>query len=175
MAGTIKPKIDWDAVEAEYSKGTRSNLDIAAQYGLSEGAIRKRAKQLEWTKDLSAKIRLKAEEKVRAAEYEQEYEKSTIAKISDRDIVDKEAERQSLITLSHRKDVHRARGITQKHFEELEVSGDLELRERVTIGKMLTESLKTQIALEREAYGIEAKAPLSGVIQLSISPMDARL
>lgn len=151
-------KCDWDAVEIEYIKGVRSNQSIADQFGVSEGAIRKKAKQLGWTKDLSAKIRLKAEEKVRKSEYE----KSTAGRTSERDLVDNEANVLALLTVSHRKDLRKARSITASHFEELELCVDMPLKEKATIGKMLTESLKTQVTLEREVFGIVDVPDFSG-------------
>lgn len=143
-------KCDWDAVEIEYIKGVRSNRNIGEQFGVSEAAIRKKAKQLGWAKDLSAKIRAAAEEKVRKAAFES----SAQGKQCERDLVDNEANLLAALTVSHRKDLRKARSITSSHFEELELCVDMPLKEKATIGKMLTESLKTQVTLEREVFGI---------------------
>jgi hypothetical protein len=60
--------IDWDAMEGEYRINKRTLRDIAADYGCTEGAIRKQAKKLGWERDLSAKVAAKAEALVIGAE-----------------------------------------------------------------------------------------------------------
>lgn len=55
---------DWKLVEKDYRAGIRPLRDIAADNGISEGAIRKRAKKNEWSRDLTDRIRAKAREKV---------------------------------------------------------------------------------------------------------------
>lgn len=65
MTEAKKPAIPWDVIEKEYRAGIRPLRDIAADAGVTEGAIRKRAKRDEWTRNLQAKIQAKAEEKVR--------------------------------------------------------------------------------------------------------------
>lgn len=43
-------KPDWAAIEIDYRAGQLSNRALAEKYGVSDTAIRKRAKQAEWTK-----------------------------------------------------------------------------------------------------------------------------
>ena len=62
------PNIDWDSIEREYRLGRRPLRHIAAEFGLTEGAIRKRAKAEQWPRDLSEIIRLRAETLVRRAD-----------------------------------------------------------------------------------------------------------
>lgn len=64
--------VDWEAVEREYRAGIRSLRDIAGEFGITETAIRKRAKRDEWERDLAAKIAAKAEALVRKAEVRNE-------------------------------------------------------------------------------------------------------
>jgi len=52
--------VDWESVEREYRAGIRSLRDIAGEVGVSEGAVRKRAKAEGWERDLSARITSKA-------------------------------------------------------------------------------------------------------------------
>lgn len=62
------PKIvDWERVEAEYRIGVKTLREIAEPYNITEAAIRKRAKRDQWARDLSNRIRLKADDKVRKA------------------------------------------------------------------------------------------------------------
>ena len=55
MTGTNAP--DWFEAEKAYRAGMLSVLVIAQQCGMSEGAIRKRAKKLGWERDLTDKVR----------------------------------------------------------------------------------------------------------------------
>lgn len=59
---------DWDAIEREYRLGIRANTAIARTYGITEGAIRKRAKAEGWTKDLNAQVKATADDLVRKRE-----------------------------------------------------------------------------------------------------------
>jgi hypothetical protein len=56
--------VDWKRVEKDYRAGIRPLRDIAEDNGITEGAIRKRAKRDEWSRDLTDRIRVKAREKV---------------------------------------------------------------------------------------------------------------
>lgn len=46
-----KEQINWLAIEGEYRAGVLSNRALEKKYGVSEAAIRKRAKKEGWTKD----------------------------------------------------------------------------------------------------------------------------
>lgn len=48
---------DWEAIESAYRAGVMSLRDIGAQYGVSEGAIRKKAKKLDWVRKGSTQVR----------------------------------------------------------------------------------------------------------------------
>ncbi len=61
-------KPDWEAIETAYRAGVMSLREIASQHGISEGAIRKRAKRDDWSRDLNAKIQQKADDLVRKQE-----------------------------------------------------------------------------------------------------------
>ena len=169
--------IDWDAIEREYSLGIRSNTSIASQFSVSEGAIRKRAKQFGWAKDLSAKIRLKAQDKVRKAEYEN----STNFRTAERDSIEAAATMQANITLEHRSDIKKHKRLRDallqecigqtEEFESYETLAEIlssedtdkmqaafrkaiSLPQRIDGFKKLVESTKTLVGLEREAFGI---------------------
>lgn len=59
---------NWEAIERDYRVGVRAVTAIAQEHGITEGAIRKRAKRDGWVRDLNAKVRAKADELVRKAE-----------------------------------------------------------------------------------------------------------
>jgi predicted DNA-binding protein YlxM (UPF0122 family) len=48
---------DWEAIEREYRAGQLSVREIARQYAVSEGAIRKRAKAEGWERALADVVR----------------------------------------------------------------------------------------------------------------------
>ena len=55
---------DWEAIHAEYRAGQLSNVLLGKKHGISEGAIRKRAKAEGWQKDLAGAVRERVREKL---------------------------------------------------------------------------------------------------------------
>ena len=142
-------KIDWEAIEREYSKGVRSNRDLAAEYGVSEAAIRKKAGLQSWVRDLKGKIKLAAEDKVR----KEEFAKSARGRICELNIVQNEAEILKRIAISHRKDIQLHLALNDKHLVELQRC-DEDIIRKIDSHKKLVDTLKTLICLEREAFGL---------------------
>jgi predicted transcriptional regulator len=60
-----KIKADWERVAAHYRAGKRTLRDIGEEFGITESAIRKRAKAEGWPRDLSERIKAKADDMVR--------------------------------------------------------------------------------------------------------------
>ncbi len=56
---TLRATTDWSAIEAAYRTGTQSVRDIADQHGITEGAIRKKAKASGWSRPAAAPKRPK--------------------------------------------------------------------------------------------------------------------
>lgn len=56
---------DWALIEKDYRVGLKSLRTIAEEHGITEGAIRKRAKRDQWTRNLEERIQERAKEKVR--------------------------------------------------------------------------------------------------------------
>lgn len=48
---TPRSKADWQAIEAAYRAGKLTTAEIARQFGVTEGAIRQRAKRNEWKRE----------------------------------------------------------------------------------------------------------------------------
>lgn len=175
---------DWERIEADYRAGVLSVREIAASQGITHGAINKRAKRDGWERDLSARIKAKADSLVSKAEVSSAV--SAERADTDRQIVNANSEAISRIRLSHRTDISRSRKLVMSLLTELEVtSGNIELFEelgmflrdedekgqdkrndlyhkvismsgRVGNMKSLADTLKTLVALEREAYGLAA-------------------
>jgi len=57
-------KPDWGAIETAYQAGVLSLRDIGAQYGVTEGAIRKRAKKFEWVRKGGTQVRKNGTQKL---------------------------------------------------------------------------------------------------------------
>lgn len=176
---------DWERIEAQYRTGVMSLREIAALHHLTEGAIRKRAKRDDWTRDLAAKVQAKADELVRREEVRTKVRSEGIA-YSEKEAVAIGAIVVAEIKLAHKSSIARMRAVVESMLTELEAeSGDPELfRElgeflrsedetasdkrnevyrraisnasRIDSMKKLAETLKTLIGLEREAHGIAA-------------------
>lgn len=183
MAQPKKAAPDWERIEADYRAGLLSVREIAGTHGITEGAIRKRAKRDDWQRDLSKRIQDKAEAMVRTAEVRTPVR--TESTPSDRAIVEANAEVIAGIRLAHRKDIARSRRLAMSLLEELEVETDnIELFRqlgemlrspdergndkrndlymkvissagRIGSMKQLADTIKVLVALEREAYGLK--------------------
>lgn len=144
---------DWEAVQLAYRLGLRSLRSIGADHGLTEGAIRKRAKKEEWPRDLKAKVKAKAEEMVRKAEVRKQVRKASSP--TENQQVEIGARVQSEIILGHRRDVPRARALVMRLLGEAEnATKALPLAARATVVKSLADAMRTLIGLEREAFNI---------------------
>lgn len=180
---------DWEAIESAYRAGVLSLREIASQHGISDTAIRKRAKKEEWTRDLAAKVKAKADDLVRKREVRAKVRSEN--KISERELVEATAEAIANVRMEHRGDIKRARELANLLFSELSAEcadvealhklGELMLSpddkgqdklndlyhkiismpQRVKSMKDLSDTLKTLIGLEREAYSIKEDEPSS--------------
>jgi hypothetical protein len=192
MAQQKKAAPDWERIEADYRAGILSIREIAAAQGITDTAIRKRAKREEWVRDLAERIQAKADALVRTAQVRSEVR--TESAISERELIASGAETLAHVHLTQRKDVGRARVLAMALLAELESeTGNIELFEqlgvmlrsddekgqdkrndlyqkvissagRIESMKKLAETLKTLIGLEREAYGLSdvQKVELTG-------------
>lgn len=171
---------DWERIEADYRAGLLSVREIAAANGVSHVAIGKRAKRDGWERDLDAKIKAKAEALVTKAEVTKEV--TSEQAVTERRIVEANAQVIAEVRVSHRRDIARARSLAMKLLDELEVQTDsvdlLEQLEtalagedgpdgltrvfqrvtstagRIDSAKKLAEAMKVLVSMEREAYGI---------------------
>ena len=175
-------KPDWEAIESAYRAGLMSIREIASQHGITHGAINKRAKRDGWERDLKAKIKAKADSLVSKREVSTQV--STEKALSERILIEANAEVIANVRMEHRGDIRRARKITNALFDELGAEcadiealrklGELMLQpdengrdrlnevyqsiialpERVKAVKALSDAMKNLIGLERQAYDI---------------------
>jgi len=174
---------DWEAIESAYRAGLMSIREIASQHGITHGAVNKRAKRDGWERDLKAKIKAKADALVSKREVSRQV--STETATNERILIEANAEVIANVRMEHRGDIRRARNIASSLFGELEAEcadvtalqqlGELmhdpddngydKLNEiyhkvismpgRVKSMKDLSDTLKTLIGLERQAYDID--------------------
>lgn len=172
---------DWERIEADYRAGLLSVREIAADSGVSHTAIQKRAKAHGWERDLQAKIRAKADAMVARREVAKLVAAADLA--TERVLVDSNAQVITDVRMSHRQDIGRGRALVLKLLAEIETQTDhadlLEQLESAVLGgdsdalskayqrvvstsgrvdnvKKLAESMKVLIAMEREAYSLDA-------------------
>ncbi|MDF7321440.1 hypothetical protein [Proteus mirabilis] len=186
---------DWEAIESAYRAGVMSIREIASQYEITHQAISKRAKKEGWERDLKAKVKARAENLV--AKREVASLVATEKAISERQLIEANAEVIANVRMEHRGDIRRARELTNNLFDELSAEcadvpalsklGELmfspddngrdklneiyhsiiSLPERVKSAKALSETLKNLVWLERQAYGLDDVQPNKTASQLS--------
>ena len=176
-----RKQVDWESVERDYSAGLLSLREIGAKHGVTHGAINKRANRDGWARDLSAKIKIKADLLVST---EMVSTAVSTKKASEKEIIEVNAQAIVNIKLAHRGDIRKSKNIVNSLFDELELTTDnrelfeqlgellrqesesgqdklndiykkcISMSQRIDGVKKLTDALKTMIGLEREAYGI---------------------
>ncbi len=109
---------DWERIELDYRAGIKSLREIAEGSGTSHVNIAKRAKKLGWTRDLTAKIRSKADALVNAALVNTPVNNASPA--AERETVEAAASTQASVRLGQREDIVRCRRINMGLMDELE-------------------------------------------------------
>jgi len=181
-------KTDWESIEREYRAGQLSVREIARQYGITEGPIRRKAKSLGWNRDLTEKVRI-------AARAQLQIEDAGDAESTDAQIVEKAAERSAGVVKLHRHDIARGRGLVEAMMGELEdetehrkllselieqqleeeeanhlrqnaVRRAISLPQRSVVLRDLSQALHKLILVERQAHGIDDGRPADPVSEL---------
>ena len=118
-----KKQIDWEKIESEYRAGILSLREIASLHeGINHVAIARKAKKEGWAQDLSARIKAKAEELVTR----QAVTETVTAEqaVTNKQIVESNAQAIANVRLAHRKDINRARNLAMSLLQELEQQTD---------------------------------------------------
>lgn len=105
---------DWDRIEIEYRANKLSNREIGKSYGVSEAAIRKRAKKYNWQRDLANEVHRRTTEKL-----VRDTVKDRPEPVSDEQVVEEVATRNATVVESHRKDIRNGRDLTAMMMAEL--------------------------------------------------------
>lgn len=175
-----RSSVDWERVGLQFRAGLLSLREIASQNGVSAPAILKHAKKEGWERDLSAKIKAKAEAVVNRAVVNTEV--NNAARVSEKETIEANATAIANVRLAHRGDIRMARELAVGLVRELQQmtadpdlfvnlasvieSGDqkkimeaiqrvVSLPGRVSTIKSLSEALKNLLTLERLAWGLD--------------------
>lgn len=182
-------KVDYARIEPDWRAGIKSPKQLASEYEADTGtkvshtAIIKHFTKLGVPRDLSQKIKDKAEAMVSQSMVAGKVSAETLAK--DTEIIEANATAIATIQLDHRKDIKRHRLLAMKLLQEIEAeTDDSELFEklgelmlspdasgkdrlnelyhkvistpsRIDSMKKLSETLKNLISLERQALGLD--------------------
>lgn len=130
MSSTPPPKkpaktaIDWAGMEPLYRAGLIPLKELGSRFGVTDAAIIKHARKNEWTRDLSAKIRARADAKVSAAAVSAEV--SAANRQRETVVVEAVANQQATIRIRHQKNIARTSNLFLVLLGELEVTSNSE-------------------------------------------------
>lgn len=172
-----RKQVDWEGVERDYSAGLLSLREIGAKYGVDEAYIRRKAKKNDWSRDLSAKIQSKAEKIVRNELVRTEVR--TEKAITEKEIIDVNAQALVNVKLNHRKSIKRVNDLVDTLFEEIEELSTHKnadnLPTRVDMTKKLMDTLRISIDKERQAFDIQDKTtPVDGAINTLLGAIQGK-
>jgi hypothetical protein len=173
---------DWEAIERAFRAGALSIRTIADRHGVSDTAIRKRAKAGGWERDLSEQVRKEVRNKLVRGEVRAD---QCANHEQDAEIIEEAAEEGATVVRSHRRDIRKATNLanllmddlltTISKREEIEDSIDAEtandtngMRRATMLAAVglpsnaktlfqLSSAMKNLQVLERTAYGLDDK------------------
>ncbi|ECE6399604.1 hypothetical protein FNJ07_09525 [Salmonella enterica subsp. salamae] len=148
-------KPDWEAIESAYRAGSLSIRAIADKHGVSDTAIRKRATQNGWQRDLTEQVQKATRQKLVRNEVRNNGSREHVR--TDEEIVNEAADEAAAVVLEHRIDLARWRRIAGKLGDFLD---DVEFTEEnhASLSRSLVAGVDAQIKVikaEREAYNID--------------------
>jgi hypothetical protein len=183
---------DWEAIERAYRAGSLSIRTIAERQGVSDTAIRKKAKALGWARDLSDQVRKEVRSKLVRGEVRNDQGAN---RELDVEIIEEAAEEGARVVRSHRRDIRKATTLanllmddlltTIQQREAIEDEIEEETREDrsgIRRGAMLaavglpsnaktlfqlSSAMKNLQVLERQAFNLDDKEQSSDVDELS--------
>lgn len=183
---------DWEAIERAYRAGALSIRTIAERQGVSDTAIRKKAKALGWARDLSDQVRKEVRSKLVRGEVRNDQGANCEL---DAEIIEEAAEEGAQVVRSHRRDIRKATNIanllmddlftTIKRREEIEdaiaeetaddesgfrrssMLAAVALPSNAKTLFQLSSAMKNLQVLERQAFGLDEKEKTDEADELS--------
>jgi hypothetical protein len=107
---------DWEAIERAYRAGSLSIRTIAERQGVSDTAIRKKAKALGWARDLSDQVRKEVRSKLVRGEVRNDQGANCEL---DAEIIEEAAEEGARVVRSHRRDIRKATNLANLLMDDL--------------------------------------------------------
>lgn len=189
MAQEEKTAPDWERIEVDYRAGVLSVREIAKRQGTSHVLIAKRAKREGWERDLSAKIRAKADGLVAKQSVAKDREPTENQKELTAAVIKENSEQLASVMLTQRRSVARAHKLCISLLEELEATttnpelfatlgeflreegGDAAAKRSAAFEKVMTftsrvdnmkklgETLRNLVTVERDIYGLNNPEP----------------
>jgi hypothetical protein len=148
--------LDWERIEEQFRAGQISIRAIATEHGITDGAIRKRARVHGWKRDLTEKVRNAVRaELVRSGAQDQR---------TENDIIKEHAATGAQVVREHRKDVSRLRRIGEVLAVRLEALLDgaevngLCIGDKESAGDLLEKLSRVStrvVQLERQAFSVD--------------------
>lgn len=179
-----KPRTDWESIERDYRAGVLSIREVAKIQGVTDGAIRKKAKAEGWERDLTDKVNAKVKSELVRTEVRSANVRT------DREIVEHAAATVVEVVRSHRRGISSAQNIVGLLMaqltdvagkrDEFEVAIDIETAEDKTTQRRtqlmkaisipshastvrdLSTAMKNLVGLERQAFNIANEGEREG-------------
>ena len=183
---------DWEAIERAYRAGSLSIRTIAERQGVSDTAIRKKAKALGWARDLSDQVRKEVRSKLVRGEVRNDQGANCEL---DAEIIEEAAEEGARVVRSHRRDIRKATNLANLLMDDLlstiqrreEIEEDIEaetsednngMRRASMLAAVslpsnsktlfqLSSAMKNLQVLERQAYSLDEKEKTDKADELS--------
>ncbi|MFJ2526211.1 hypothetical protein ACIOWB_24105 [Pseudomonas capeferrum] len=146
---------DWEAIERAYRAGLLSVRAIADGNGVTEGAVRKRAKKEGWARDLANQVKTAARDKlVRSAVRTVSTQPRT-----DAEIIEEASDQAASVVLAHRTGLANWRSIADKLSVAL-AEMDVNEENLGDFSRALNAGVDAQLKVikgERQAYGLDSE------------------
>lgn len=175
-----RTQTDWERVEAEYRSGQLSVREIGRRHGVTETAIRKRAKTGGWERDLSDRIRAAVRNEVVRNAVRSE---ASCEPISEEQMVEAGKARGYKAVEGHLARADRLKALADKLTTELETymsGGDPTVQIFVskgdspaTIIRTLTDTAERIAKIERTALNLDDKAPPAAAVTINLDRADS--
>lgn len=148
---------DWEAIESAYRAGSLSIRTIADQNGISDTAIRSKAKKNGWHRDLTERVRQTTNSKLVRTEVRTGGSHDQAR--TDADIIEEASDAAASVVLAHRVDLAQWRGIAGKlcvALAEMDVTAENHDKFARSLNAGVDAQLKV-IKGERQAYNLDTE------------------
>jgi hypothetical protein len=160
-----KREIDWDAIRLLYRTDQLSTREIARRYGVTETAIRLKAKAQNWSKDLAAQVATGVKEAVIRGQFAiapLHLRSKKAREATEREVIAAAVEEGRQVVIKHQELGKLLRGNTLRLAEEIdrrmETVSELDAKALAFLSRAhesLTRAAVNAIEIERKARGLD--------------------